>query len=47
MSLKYEPASEPLHISVKQLSLDCRDTWGVARKPRTLNPKPHTLNPKP
>ena len=33
MSLKYEPASEPLHISVKYPT------------PYTLNPQPYTLHP--
>ena len=35
MSLKYEPASEPLHISV------------TTAKSQTINPKLYTPNPNP
>ena len=49
MSLKYEPALEPLHISVEWL-FDL-GTWEVRDvsnpKPETRNPKPETRNPKP
>jgi hypothetical protein len=38
MSLKYEPASEPLHMSIKYL---------FAIEMLIPNPKPQTLNPKP
>ena len=42
MSVRYEPSSEPLHISVAGwfwLALNARLVW--------LKPKPYTLNPKP
>jgi len=29
MRLKYEPSSEPLHISVKQLFLNCSPSLGL------------------
>ena len=38
MSLKYEPASELLHISVK---------WLFLKDVEVRNPRPNPLNPKP
>ena len=58
MSLKYEPSSEPLHISVKKLALNPstvrkvsipRGSEGLVSTPppSTLNPQPSNLNPQP
>ena len=50
MSLKYEPASEPLYI--ERSAKDAKDQKKLAGKPAhpkpcTLHPTPYTLNPKP
>ena len=43
MSLRYEPASETLHISAKEYAE--AQVHSLNHKPYALNPKP--LNPKP
>ena len=52
MSLKYEPASEPLHISEPQTSNSGTLTMEEIVKylqehPIPVNPKPYTRNPRP
>jgi len=52
MSLKYEPASEPLHISHPEpgtlhQGLELRDDDDDDERFSTLNPQPYTLHPTP
>jgi len=50
MSLKYEPSSEPLHISAKELFLNCvpdSDQVKAASREHAQEVEPQTLNPEP
>jgi len=46
MSLKYEPSSEPLHISSKELFSRCARSRGCARKRRSPSRSPHPSPPR-
>jgi len=56
MSLKYEPASEPLHMRSQHTDTTTRAGYKLQDdlmesaggfEPQSLNPKPQTQNPKP